>query len=243
MTLIVENEFIDTGDGRMTGKMRRVRKEVGEFKAFAIRNGQLNGRNPALNNELTKKPIETEIERALTTKGLTRVTEAPDLNVFFHFGSARRVEAEAYPAGWRGLATRVVRVPYSEGSHREVSTQEVRRLRLGFFRIPLGIVFECGRFHAADVGGDVGERRGHVAGRFERRFGHVDHREKHEVEPPFALVARRCHIESATGLARDVAQRRRHEIECLVGEDDLRLQVVAVWRSVGSGRWVHHRDS
>ena len=32
------------------------------------------------------------------------------------FGSARKSEIETYPAGWYGLGTRVVRVPYSEGT-------------------------------------------------------------------------------------------------------------------------------
>jgi uncharacterized protein DUF4136 len=32
----------------------------------------------------------------------------------YHFGSARKTEIEAYPAGWWG--TRYVRVPYSEGT-------------------------------------------------------------------------------------------------------------------------------
>jgi hypothetical protein len=86
------------------------------FKTFTIREGQLNSRSPALNSELTKKRIETEIERAFTAKGLTMVTGPADLNVFYQFGAARRVETETYPAGWRGLRTRVARVPYSEGT-------------------------------------------------------------------------------------------------------------------------------
>lgn len=87
-----------------------------KFKTFAIRDGQLNSRSPALNSELTKKNLETEIVRALTAKGLTMVTGPADLNVFYVFGSARRVETESYPVGWRGLGTRVARVPYSEGT-------------------------------------------------------------------------------------------------------------------------------
>jgi hypothetical protein len=86
------------------------------FKTFAVREGRLNSPSPALNSELTKKRIETEIERALIAKGLTRATGAPDLNVFFTLGSARRVETETFPAGWRGRGTRVARVPYAEGT-------------------------------------------------------------------------------------------------------------------------------
>jgi hypothetical protein len=81
-----------------------------------VRDGQLNSRSPALNSELTRKRVEAEIERALTARGLAKGTGRTDLNVFFTFGSARRVETETYPAGWRGLGTRVARVPYAEGT-------------------------------------------------------------------------------------------------------------------------------
>ena len=88
----------------------------GKYHTFAIREGQLNSRNPALNNELVKKRIEADIERGLSARGLIRVTGPADLNVRFHFGAARKAELETYPAGWRGWGTRVVRVPYTEGT-------------------------------------------------------------------------------------------------------------------------------
>jgi len=87
-----------------------------KFKTFAVRDGQINSPNPALNSELTKKRLEAEIEQALTARGLTKTTGPSDLNVFFHLGSLRRMETEAYPAGWRGLRTRVVRTPHTEGT-------------------------------------------------------------------------------------------------------------------------------
>ena len=87
-----------------------------KFKTFAVRSGRLNSRSPVLNSELTKKRVETEIERALIARGLTKATGPSDLNIFFTFGSQRGVETEAYPAGWRGLRTRVARVPYAEGT-------------------------------------------------------------------------------------------------------------------------------
>jgi hypothetical protein len=90
--------------------------DFSKYHTFAIRDGELNSRNPALNGELTKKNIETDIEGALTAKGLMRVTGPSDLNVRFTLGSARRVEAEAYPAGWYGMGTRIVRVPFAEGT-------------------------------------------------------------------------------------------------------------------------------
>ena len=45
------------------------------------------------------------------------MTSGPsELNVRYRFGSARKVQTEAYPAGWRGWGTRIVRVPYTEGT-------------------------------------------------------------------------------------------------------------------------------
>jgi len=90
--------------------------DFSKYRTFAIRDGQLNSRNPALNSELVKKRIEADIERALTAKGLTSVSGRADLNVRYQFGAVRKVETEAYPAGWRGWGTRVVKVPYAEGT-------------------------------------------------------------------------------------------------------------------------------
>lgn len=89
-----------------------------KFKTFAVREGQMNARNPALNSELAKKRVQSQIEKGLTEKGLTPAAPGTpaDLNVFFTFGSARRVGTETYPAGWRGLGTRVVREAYAEGT-------------------------------------------------------------------------------------------------------------------------------
>jgi hypothetical protein len=88
-----------------------------KYKTFTVRDGQLSARSPALNSELTKKNIQTEIEKALTAKGLTKAeTGVADLNVFFQFGAAVRMETEAYPAGWRGLQTRVVRTQQNAGT-------------------------------------------------------------------------------------------------------------------------------
>jgi hypothetical protein len=36
--------------------------------------------------------------------------------VRYTLGSGRKTEVEMYPAGWLGLGTRVVRVPYAEGT-------------------------------------------------------------------------------------------------------------------------------
>jgi hypothetical protein len=90
--------------------------DFSKYKTFNIRDGQLNSGNPALNSPLVKKQIEADIERYLTAKGLTQVTGPSDLNVRYTFGSARKVEIESYPAGWYGMGTRNVRVPYAEGT-------------------------------------------------------------------------------------------------------------------------------
>lgn len=86
------------------------------YKTFMIQEGQLNAKAAALNSELTRKKIENEIRKRLTEKGLLEVPAKADLNVRFSLGSARRSEVEAYPAGWRGLGTRRVRVAYTQGT-------------------------------------------------------------------------------------------------------------------------------
>jgi hypothetical protein len=91
--------------------------DFSKYKTFAIRDGQLSSGNPALNSPLVKKQIEADIQNDLTAKGLTLVTSGvSDLNVRYTFGAARKTEIEAYPAGWYGLGTRYVRVPYAEGT-------------------------------------------------------------------------------------------------------------------------------
>jgi len=91
--------------------------DFSKYKTFAIREGQLSSGNPALNSPLVKKQIEADIQNDLTAKGLTLVTSgASDLNVLYTFGAARKTEIEAYPAGWYGLGTRYIRVPYAEGT-------------------------------------------------------------------------------------------------------------------------------
>ncbi len=91
--------------------------DFSKYKTFAIREGQLNSKNPALYSDLVKKRIDADIERYLTAKGLMMVSSGrSDLNVRYQFGTARKAEVERYPAGWYGMGTRIVRVPYSEGT-------------------------------------------------------------------------------------------------------------------------------
>ena len=42
-----------------------------KYRTFAIREGDLNSKDPALDSELVKKQIDEQIERYLTAKGLT----------------------------------------------------------------------------------------------------------------------------------------------------------------------------
>ena len=91
--------------------------DFAKFHTFAIREARLNSRNPSLNGELIRKRLNADIQRALEKKGLTFVESgASDLNVRYTLGAAKKTELEAYPAGWRGFGTQIVRVPYTEGT-------------------------------------------------------------------------------------------------------------------------------
>jgi hypothetical protein len=91
--------------------------DFSRFRTFAIRDGRLNSKNPSLNSELVRKRLDADIQKYLGAKGLAFVPSGPsDLNVRYTLGSVRKAEVEAYPAGWRGWGTRVVRAPYTEGT-------------------------------------------------------------------------------------------------------------------------------
>lgn len=91
--------------------------DFSKYKTFAIRDARLNSTNPSLNSELVRKRLDADIQKYLEAKGLTFVASgASDLNVRYTLGAARKTELEAYPAGWRGWGTQIVRVPYTEGT-------------------------------------------------------------------------------------------------------------------------------
>ena len=91
--------------------------DFSKFHTFAVRNGRLNSKNPSLNSDLIRKRINLDIEKYLGAKGLEVVPSGPsDLNIRYTLGAVRKSEIETYPAGWRGWGTRVVRVPYTEGT-------------------------------------------------------------------------------------------------------------------------------
>ena len=92
--------------------------DFSQFKTFAIREQRLNSTNPALNSELVKKRIDADIANDFIARGLSMVVGPgpADLNLRYTFGAARGVKPEAYPAGWRGWGTVIVREPFAEGT-------------------------------------------------------------------------------------------------------------------------------
>jgi len=91
--------------------------DFSKFKTFAIRDSRLNSKNPSLNSDLIRKRLDFDVEKFLTAKGLEFAGDGrSDLNVRYTLGSVRKSEVETYPAGWRGWGTRVVRVPFTEGT-------------------------------------------------------------------------------------------------------------------------------
>jgi hypothetical protein len=90
--------------------------DFSKFHTFAIRDGRLNSANPALNSDEVRKLIDTEIEKALKARGLTKVAGRSDLSVRYTYGVAPRTALDAYPDSWRGGDAGVVRVPFTEGT-------------------------------------------------------------------------------------------------------------------------------
>jgi hypothetical protein len=89
--------------------------DFARFKTFYMNEGQINAKNPALNNDLVRKKIQAEIRKRLAEKGLVEVASGQrDMNVRFSLGSARRQEVDVYPARWWG--TRRVVTGYTEGT-------------------------------------------------------------------------------------------------------------------------------
>jgi hypothetical protein len=68
-----------------------------KFKTFAVIAGRLNSKNPALNNELTRKRLNADIEKFLGAKGLIPAPSAPaDLNIRYTLGTVRGQEIERW---------------------------------------------------------------------------------------------------------------------------------------------------
>jgi hypothetical protein len=87
------------------------------YKTFRMGAGNVNAKASALNNDLVKKNIESELRARLTEKKMTEVTSGQaDLTVRYSLGSAQRTDNTAFPAGRLGRQTRVVRTHYTEGT-------------------------------------------------------------------------------------------------------------------------------
>jgi len=91
--------------------------DFSQFKTFAIRSAVLHSKSPSLNSDLVKKRINADIIKFLEATGLEYVVDGKSqLNVRYTLGTARETKTEAYPAGWRGYGTAIVRVPFTEGT-------------------------------------------------------------------------------------------------------------------------------
>lgn len=116
LTLLVVLSFVPAAFGVTVNTEFDDAVDFAKFKTFAIREAHLNSKAPALNSDLTKKRIQSDIEHAFTEKGLSIAAGQADLNVSFEFGSVRNMATKAYPAGWRGMQTHVVKTPESAGT-------------------------------------------------------------------------------------------------------------------------------
>jgi hypothetical protein len=65
--------------------------DFSHYRTFAMRQGFLNSRNPALNSDLVRHDLEDAIRKNLSSRGMTEVAETADLNVRFSLGSANRM--------------------------------------------------------------------------------------------------------------------------------------------------------
>ena len=90
--------------------------DFSKFKTFRIMDGNTNTKAPILNNELTRKKIETELRTRLTAKKLTEVTTGrPDLAVRYNLGANRGTETNVF-RGPRGRVVGRSKSPTAEGT-------------------------------------------------------------------------------------------------------------------------------
>lgn len=91
--------------------------DFSRYKTFAIRAGELNSKNAALNSELVRKQINDDIVRGLTAKGLSRSYLRPfRLEHPLHARFRAQDPSGSLPGRLVRLGTRYVRVPYAEGT-------------------------------------------------------------------------------------------------------------------------------
>jgi hypothetical protein len=67
--------------------------DFSRYRTFAIRQGFLNNRNPALNSDVVRRDIEDAIRKNLSSRGMKEVADTADLNVRFSLGRANRMVA------------------------------------------------------------------------------------------------------------------------------------------------------
>jgi hypothetical protein len=89
--------------------------DFAKFKTFRLMDGNLNTKAPLLNNDLTRKKIESEIRLRLTGKKLTEVTSGrPDLAVRYALGAVRSTDTNVI-RGRRGRVVGAVKSQTAEG--------------------------------------------------------------------------------------------------------------------------------
>ncbi len=90
--------------------------DFSKYKTYAIRNGRIRSKHPALDNSLVQKRIENALRTQLSAKGLQETPERPDLVVTYVLGAIDKRDVDLVPAGWRGLRTRRVAHRYTQGT-------------------------------------------------------------------------------------------------------------------------------
>src|SRR5215467_7302676 len=90
--------------------------EFSSIHTFTLQPGSISSKNPALNNDIVRKNLESGIRKRLAAKGLSEASAQPDVVVSYSLGSANRKQVEHYPSRWGGPGGRRVSVQYTEGT-------------------------------------------------------------------------------------------------------------------------------
>ncbi len=86
------------------------------YKTYAIRNGRIRSKDPALDNSLVQKKIENALKAQLAAKGLQEAAERPDVVATYVLGAANTREVDVVPAGWYGRRRRRVVTKHTQGT-------------------------------------------------------------------------------------------------------------------------------
>jgi len=90
--------------------------DFSQYKTFAIREGRIRTKFPALDNSLVERKIENALKAQLTSKGLRETMDRPDVIATYILGAANRRDVDVVPAGWRGRARRRVVTNYTQST-------------------------------------------------------------------------------------------------------------------------------